>query len=53
MDPSYLFDAGFVRVQQGSGLHVFRDKLAAHPGDLLPVVQHREGQMLLGLLLQT
>lgn len=50
---SYLFDAGFVGVQQGSGLHVFRDELAAHPRDLHPVVQHCQSQMLLSLLLQT
>lgn len=50
---SYLFNPGFVRVQQGSGLHMFRDELAAHPRDFLPVVQHRQSQMLLSLLLQT
>lgn len=48
-----LFDSRFVRIQQGPGLHVFRYKLAAHPRNLLPVVQHRQSQMLLGLLLQT
>lgn len=47
---SYLFDARFVRVQQGSGLHVLGDELAANPGYLLPVVQHSQGQMLLSLL---
>ena len=50
---SYLLDAGLVGVQQGSGLHVLGDKLAAHPWDLLPVVQHSQSQMLLCLLLQT
>lgn len=50
---SYLFDSRLVGVQQGSGLHVLGDELAAHSGDLLPVVQHRQSQMLLSLLLQT
>ncbi len=49
---SHLFDAGFVRIQQGSGLHVFRHELAAHPWDLLPMVEHRQSQMLFSLLLQ-
>lgn len=48
----YLLDARFVGVQQRSRLHVLRDELAAHPRDLLPVVQHRQSQMLLRLLLQ-
>lgn len=51
--PSYLFDAGLVDVQQGSGLHVLGDKLAADSWDLLPVVEHIQSQVLLSLLLQT
>lgn len=50
---SHLFDAGFVGVQQRPGLYVFGDEPAAHPGDLLPVVQHGQSQMFLRLLLQT
>lgn len=50
---SCLFDAGLVGIQQRSSLYVLRDELAAHSGDLLPVVQHHQSQMLLSLLLQT
>lgn len=49
---AHLFDAGFVGVQQRSGLHVFGDELAAHPRDLLPVVDRGQSQVFLGLLLQ-
>lgn len=50
---SHLFDAGLVGVQQWPGLYVFGDQFAAHPRDLLPVVQHGQSQMFLRLLLQT
>lgn len=47
-----LFNSRFVWIQQGSGLHVFRHELAAHARDLLPVVEHGQRQVFLGLLLQ-
>lgn len=40
---SHLFDSRLVRVQKRSGLHMFRNKLAADSWDLLPVVQHAQG----------
>ena len=45
-----LFYARLVWVLQGSGLHVFRDQFTAHSGDLLPVPQHSQSQVLLSLL---
>lgn len=48
----YLFNARFVWVEQWSGLHVFRDEFAAHFGHLLPLLQHRQSQVLLRLFLQ-
>lgn len=48
---SHLFDAGFVGVQQRSGLHVFGDELAARPRDLLPVFDRGQSQVFLSLLL--
>lgn len=50
--PPCLFDSRFVGIQQGSGLHMFGHELAAHPWDLLPVVEHGQCQVLLSLLLQ-
>lgn len=50
---TYLFDSWFVRVEQWSGFHVFRDKFAADLWDFIPVLQHGQSQMFIGLLLQT
>ena len=43
---AHLFNAGLVRVVQGPGLHVLGHQGHAHPGDLVPVVQHPQGQLL-------
>ena len=44
---AHLFNAGLVWVVQGPGLHVLGHQGHAHPGDLVPVVQHPQGQLLL------
>ena len=44
---SCLFYARLVWVEEGSSLHVLRDKLGAHARDLVPVVQHGQGEVLL------
>ena len=44
---SCLFNARLVWVEERSSLHMFRDKLGAHARDLVPVVQHGQGEVLL------
>lgn len=50
---THLFNARFVRVEQGSGLHMLRDQFAADPWDFLPVLQDGQSQMFIRLPLQT
>ena len=52
-DLTYLFDPRLIGVEEGPGFYMLGDKLAAHFRNVLPVPQHRQGQVLLGRLLQT
>ena len=49
----YLFNARFLRVEERSGFHVLWDQGTAHFGDFVPVVEGRQGQMLVRHLLHT
>ena len=43
-----LFDARLVWVEERAGLDVLGHEFGADAGDLVPVVEHGEGQVLLG-----
>ena len=49
----YLLNARFFRVEERPGLHVFGHQVTAHLGDLVPVVEGRQGQVLVRRLLHT
>ena len=46
--PLSLFDARLVRVEERAGLDMLGHELGADSGYLVPVVEHGEGQVLLG-----
>ena len=49
----YLLNARFFRVEERPGLHVLGHQVTAHLGDLVPVVEGRQGQVLVRRLLHT
>ena len=48
-DTLYLFYPWFIRVVKSSCLNMFRNKVTSNPGNLVPVVQHTQRQLLHGL----